>query len=85
MFIFVVINMYYFLKITNLKLNKMTAQELEHLSKEELQIIICNFYNEVDKNFSDNRQSREEKSIVIMNMFGDYIKSSRKVLQQIKK
>ena len=63
----------------------MTKQELEHLNKEELQTILCNFYNEVDKNFSDNRQSREDKNIVIMNMFGDYIKSSRKVLQEIKK
>ena len=63
----------------------MTKQDLEQLSKEELQEILCNFYNEVDKNFSDNRQSREDKSIIIMNMFGEYIKSSRKVLQLIKK
>ena len=63
----------------------MKKQDLEHLSKEELQEIFCNFYTEVDKNFSDNRQSREDKSIIIMNMFGEYIKSSRKVLQLIKK
>jgi hypothetical protein len=63
----------------------MTKQDLEQLSKEELQEILCNFYNEVDKNFSDNRQSREDKSIIIMNMFGEHIKSSRKVLQLIKK
>jgi len=63
----------------------MKKQDLEQLSKEELQEILCNFYNEVDKNFSDNRQSREDKSIIIMNMFGEHIKSSRKVLQLIKK
>jgi hypothetical protein len=63
----------------------MKKQDLEHLSKEELQEILCNFYNEVDKTFSDNRQSREDKTIVIMNMFGNYIQSSRKVLQNIKK
>ena len=62
----------------------MTEQELEHLSKEKLQTILCDFYNEVDKIFSDNRQSREDKTIVIMNMFGNYIQSSRKVFQQIK-
>ena len=63
----------------------MTKEDLEQLGKEELQEILCNFYNEVDKTFSDNRQSREDKSIIIMNMFGEYIKSSRKVLQLIKK
>jgi len=63
----------------------MTKQDLEQLSKEELQEILCDFYNEVDKNFSDNRQSREDKSIIIMNMFSGYIKSSKKVLQSIKK
>ena len=63
----------------------MTKQDLEHLNKEELQEILCDFYNEVDKNFSDNKQSRENNSLVIMNMFGGYIKSSRKVLQKIKK
>jgi len=63
----------------------MTKEDLEQLSKEELQEILCNFYNEVDKNFSDNRQSREDKSFIIMNMFGSYIKSAKKVLQRIKK
>lgn len=63
----------------------MIIEELEHLSKKELQSILCNFYNEVNKNFSDNRQVRKDKSIIIMNMFENHLQSSRKILQQIKK
>ena len=63
----------------------MTKQDLEHLSKEELQDIFCNFYNEIDKNFENNRQIKEDKTFIIMNMFAEYIKSARKVLQLIKK
>jgi len=62
----------------------MIKQDLEKLSKEELQNIFFWFYNDVDKNFFNNKQSREDKNIIIMNMFGEYIKSSRKVLQLIK-
>lgn len=63
----------------------MIKKDLEHLSKEELQELFCDFYNEVDKNFSDSRQSRKDKNKVIMNMFSNYVKSSRKVLHIIKK
>ena len=61
----------------------MVKQNLEHLSKDELQDIFCEFYNEIDKNFSDNRHSRIDKTIVIMDMFSNYLYSSRKVLKKL--
>jgi hypothetical protein len=58
----------------------MTIKELQHLSKEESQTILCDFYNEIDKIFFDNNQSEDK-----ITLFQKYLPLSRKVLQQIKK
>ena len=50
----------------------MKNEDLEHLSKEELSEIFCNFYNNIDKIFIDNRNSKEDKNTIIMNIFGEY-------------
>lgn len=63
-----------------------TTEELKHLSKEELQIIFCDFFNEIDKTFLENRNScYNNKDITIMELYNGYLKSAQKAKLKIKK
>jgi hypothetical protein len=63
----------------------MNPEELNQLTIEQLQEVFCDFYNDIDKLFYNNRQCDVVDSMIKNNMLTQYIQSSRKVLQSIKK
>ena len=64
----------------------MKTQDLEHLTKEQLQEILCDFYNSIDKTFLNLRNSKESSgSFIKMELMGDYLHTSKKLLDKIKK
>ena len=56
----------------------MKKEDLNKLSREELDELFTNFYNDVDKVFLYNRNS--DSPFVVNELFTGYIRSSRKVL-----
>jgi len=59
----------------------MTKKDLEHLSKDKLQEIFSDFYNNVDDEILKNRYSESQD---VRNIFAKYIGISRKTLLKIK-
>ena len=60
----------------------MKKEDLNKLSREELDELFTNFYNDVDKVFLDNRSA--DSPFVVSDLFAGYIMSSKKVLTTIK-
>lgn len=59
----------------------MKKEDINHLSKEELQTILCDFYNELDTEFYKYTRSGISE---IKDLLPNYINISRKVLHKIK-
>lgn len=62
----------------------MNKEDLEKLNRDELEGVICDFYNEIDRTFNENRHSSNPDHVVIMELYDNYINSSRKLLRKIK-
>ncbi len=63
----------------------MKVEDLEHLSIEELKELVCNYYNEIDVIFLTASRQKGDNALKLMNMSGNFIGSSRKFLNSIKK
>ena len=60
----------------------MKKEDLNKISKDELDEMFTNFYNEIDKTFSDKIGKNDP--FVVNELFAGYIHSARKVLNTIK-
>lgn len=60
----------------------MKQEDLKDLSREELEIMFCDFYNSLDKEFDELRGDIDKK-YVISSLYNIFIDSSSKVLRKI--
>jgi hypothetical protein len=60
----------------------MKQEDLKDLSREELEIMFCDFYNSLDKEFDELRGEIDNRFAVGI-LYSTYIHSSKKVLHKI--